>query len=206
MACHCGRIARFEGTSVDSGRSIHPRGAPALPPRRDLASTNGSWVLGKGKVSPEDVEGEAQRCEETADDGRPGDSGSPTQIISNPTDGTVWVSRAIVPRPRGFRRTAPDAAHGFGSSEAISPRKWTSRRVHKSTGVLVCEVLASGDEISLGVDPGSWQGTVQRGMGRDTKEEHEEQDLRSNSRHGWRLVAAPAGHMTCRARHGHRRS
>lgn len=27
--------------------------------RRDLGSTNGTWVLGKGRVQPQDVEGEA---------------------------------------------------------------------------------------------------------------------------------------------------
>ncbi|CAK9043870.1 FHA domain-containing protein [Durusdinium trenchii] len=71
--------AEREGSSVVS--RVHAEILPGRQPGeaflRDLASTNGSWVLGKGKVSPEDVEG---------------------------------------------------------------------------------EVLASGDEISLGVDPGSWQG------------------------------------------------
>ena len=38
----------------------NPLPSQAATSRRDLGSTNGTWVLGKGRVSPQDVDGEAR--------------------------------------------------------------------------------------------------------------------------------------------------
>lgn len=48
----------------------------AFTVRRDLGSTNGSWVVGRGRVSPDDVEGEARLRPAQQDVWMPGEWGT----------------------------------------------------------------------------------------------------------------------------------
>eukprot|EP00434_Breviolum_minutum_P005287 symbB.v1.2.004662.t1/scaffold268.1/size246746/13 len=107
---------------------------------RDLASTNGSWVLGKGRVSPEDVDGEALRS---------GDE------ISLGVDPATWrgarvspedfrfLFRIEMPSPKRQRITA------FSAPAANAP----AAEVVKEPGPVVAEDLPSAAELIAALDP-----------------------------------------------------